>query len=144
MNYISEIRQAYLEYEIPVLLRLEEGVAVGDRVADEEALAAAHVLLPHRRELGLARGVQDVEQAGLAVDDRALDVGVLDGGVVVVEEVPLDVLQGEGRLAHAAVAEDDEPVAPVRLPRVVLLVVARHGGFRSANLRVVSGFPVCR
>ena len=33
---------------------------VGDTVADDEALAAAHVLLPHGGELHLARRVQDV------------------------------------------------------------------------------------
>ena len=50
----------HLEYEIPVLLGLQEGVSVRDGIADDEALAAAHVLLPHRSELHLASGVEDV------------------------------------------------------------------------------------
>ena len=65
---------SHLENEVSVLLCLEEGVLVRDRVADDEALPAAHVLLPHRRELHLPRSVQDVQQARLPVDHRPLQM----------------------------------------------------------------------
>ena len=50
----------HLEYEISVLLGLQERVPVRDGVADDEALAAAHVLLAHSGELDLAGGVKNV------------------------------------------------------------------------------------
>ena len=56
---------------------------VGDTVADDEALAAAHVLLPHGGELHLARRVQDVQQARLQVYHGALLVRVLGISVIV-------------------------------------------------------------
>ena len=56
---------------------------VGDTVADDEALAAAHVLLPHGGELHLARRVQDVKQARLQVYHGALLVRVLGISVIV-------------------------------------------------------------
>ena len=55
---------------------------VGDTVADDEALAAAHVLLPHGGELHLARRVQDVQQARLQVYHGALLVRVL--GIIMI------------------------------------------------------------
>ncbi len=45
----------HLEYEVPVLLGLQEGVPIGDGVADNEALPSPHVLFPHGRELDLFR-----------------------------------------------------------------------------------------
>ena len=74
---------SHLENEVSVLLCLEEGVLVRDRVADDEALPAAHVLLPHRRELHLPRSVQDVQQARLQVYHGALLVRVLGISVIV-------------------------------------------------------------
>ena len=67
-------------------------------------------LFPHGGELHLPRRVQDVQEARLRVDDRPLLVGVLDGGVVVVDEVVLDVLKRERRLADAAVAQNDDSI----------------------------------
>lgn len=66
--------------QFPVLGRLLEAVPVGHGVADDESLAAAHVLVAHRRELHLAGGVEDVEKRRLAVDDRLLLIGVLCEG----------------------------------------------------------------
>ena len=55
-------------------------------------------------------GVLDVQEAGLGVDDGPLLVGVLDRGVVVVDEVVLHVLEGEGGLAHPTVTQHHDPV----------------------------------
>lgn len=102
---------AHLPDELPVLLGLEKGAPVGDGVADDESLAAAHVLLSHCSELDLSGGIEDVQQAGLGVDHGPLLVGVLDGRVVVVNKIVLHILEGEGRLAHATVSQDDNPEA---------------------------------
>ena len=48
-----------------------------DAVADDEPLPAPHVLLPHRRELHLARRVQDVQQTRLWVYHSPLLIRVL-------------------------------------------------------------------
>ena len=58
----------------------------------------------------LAGRVEDVQQAGLRVDDGPLLVGVLDGGVVVIDEVVLDVLEGQGALPDPSVAEHDQAI----------------------------------
>ena len=58
----------------------------------------------------LPSSVKDVKETGLRVDDRALLVSVLDRRVVVVDEVVLHVLQGEGRLAHTAVTKHHYPI----------------------------------
>ena len=49
----------------------------------------------------LARCVEDVEEASLAVDYHLLPIAVLDRGVVLVHEVILDQLDGQRGLAHA-------------------------------------------
>ena len=79
-----------------------ETLGVVDGKHDEESLAGPHVLVPHGAVLLLARRVQDVQQTRLPVDDDLLPVAVLDGGVVLVHEVVLDQLDGEGGLAHAS------------------------------------------
>ena len=58
----------------------------------------------------LSSSVKDVQKTWLRVDDCALLIRVLDGGVVVVDEVVLDILQGEGGLAHPAVAEHHDSI----------------------------------
>jgi hypothetical protein len=50
----------------------------------------------------LARRVQDVKQAGLAVDHHLLPVAVLDGRVILVHKMVLDQLDGQGGLADTA------------------------------------------
>ncbi len=87
-------------------------MSVRDGITNDEAFAAPHVLLPHGGELDLTGRVQNVEQAGLRVDHSSLLVSVLDRRVMVVDEVVLDILQGQGTLADASVAEDDYAVAP--------------------------------
>ena len=89
---------------------LVERALVRYAVNAEEPLAGAHVLVAHRRVLLLARRVEDVEQARLIVDRHLLAVRVLDRRVVLVNEVVLDQLDGERRLADAAAADDDQLV----------------------------------
>ena len=72
--------------------------------------ARATHLVAHRRVLLLPGGVEDVEQAGLIVDRHLLPVRVLDGRVVLVDEVVLDELDGERRLADATTPDDDQLV----------------------------------
>jgi hypothetical protein len=55
---------------------LLEALAVGYRVDEQEALACAHVLLPHGRILLLTGCVEDIEQRDLVVDDALLAVRV--------------------------------------------------------------------
>lgn len=76
------LRETHSCDKLSVLGGLLEAVAVGDRVANDETFATAHVLVPHGRELHLAGGIKDIEESGLVVDDRLLLVGVLCGGRV--------------------------------------------------------------
>jgi hypothetical protein len=48
-----------------------------------------------------------IQKAGLVVDADLLAVGILNGGIVLVDEVVLDELDGEGTLAHSAAADND-------------------------------------
>ena len=50
----------------------------------------------------LAGSVEDVKKTGFSVNDDLLPVAVLDGGVILVYEVVLDELDGEGGLADSA------------------------------------------
>lgn len=49
--------------------------------------------------LFLTSGIKDVEQCNLIVNDALLAVRVLNGWVVLVDEVALDELDGQSRLA---------------------------------------------
>jgi len=89
---------------------LLEGVAGGDGVDEEEAFACAHVLLSHRTVFFLAGGVEDVEEGYFFVDHALLAVRVFDGGIVLVYEVALDELDGQGAFADTTTADDDELV----------------------------------
>ena len=55
----------------------------------------------------LARSVEDVEEASLAVDHHLLPIAVLDRGIVLVDEVILDQLDCQSRLAHATSCKTD-------------------------------------
>lgn len=61
----------------PVLVDVLEGLGVVDGKHAEEALAGAHVLVPHGAVLFLAGRVQDVQQTRLPINDHLLPVGVL-------------------------------------------------------------------
>jgi len=87
-----------------------EGAAGGDCVDEEEALASAHVLVAHGAVLLLASGIEDVEQRGLSIDGDLLSVAILDGRVILVNEVVLDELDCEGGLADTTTTDDDDLV----------------------------------
>ena len=61
---------------------------------DEEPLRLPYVLLVQGPKFLIAGGVQDVQQADLAVNDKLLSVGVSDGGVVFLHEHILIELLG--------------------------------------------------
>lgn len=71
------LRGAHSRDQFAVLQGLLEAMSVGNGVADEEALSAAHVLIAHSCELDLASSVEDIQQCGLAIDHRLLLVRVL-------------------------------------------------------------------
>lgn len=77
---------------------LEAGLA-GDRVDDHVAVDADEVLAVEDGVLVLPRGVDDLDgEVRVTVADQLAE-GVLDGGVVGVDEVAVDVLDREGGFA---------------------------------------------
>ena len=93
-------------------LEVIEGTLSRNTVDQDEALAVLHVEIPHGRELLSPGGVEDLQHALLAIHLHLLPVAVLDGGVVLLHEDPLDELDSEGRLAHSAGAEHHNLVLP--------------------------------
>jgi len=75
-----------------------KGGSRGDGINAKKSLACAHVLISHSAILLLARSIQDVEKAGLVIDGNLLTVRILDGRVVLVDEMVLDQLDREGGL----------------------------------------------
>lgn len=82
--------------KLPILGRLLEAVSIGDRVANNEAFSAAHVLITHGSELDLARSVQDIQQGCFAINDRLLLIRVLDRWIMIVEEAVAHELERDG------------------------------------------------
>ena len=71
------------------LVHLLERLPLGEGEDEEEALPAAHVLLPHRAELLLPSCVEDVQPRHVVVDHALLRVGVLYGWVIVSDKIAL-------------------------------------------------------
>ena len=94
---------------------------VHQRVAKEETVAGLVVQVAGRGELILAGGVADLERAELSVDlEVGLPIGVVNGGVVLLQELVVYEAPSETTLADAAVAEDDD------LVRFRLVLGVRH------------------
>ena len=103
-DFIISLHSNYLFFHC---LNILKGLVIGQTITDNETLTVLDVEVPHGRELLRAGRVQDFEDAGRAVHLDLLAVEVLDGGVVFLHEVAGDELNGEGRLADAAGAEND-------------------------------------
>jgi len=103
---------SHLGDKVPIFYSLVKTVSLCDAVAYDEPLPAPHVLLPHRGELHLARRVQDVQQTRLGIYHSPLLIRVLNGGIMVVDEVVLDILESERGLTHSAVTEHHNAVPP--------------------------------
>lgn len=111
-DYRDILGGSHLGDEVPIFYSLVKTVSLCDAVADNEPLPAPHVLLPHRRELHLAGCVQDVQQTRLGVYHSPLLIRVLNSGIMVVDEVVLDILKSESGLAYSAVTEHHNAVPP--------------------------------
>lgn len=115
---------------------LLKALAGCDGVDEQEALAGAHVLLAHRRVLFLAGCVEHVEERNLVVNDALLPVRVcathrlarsaatekagmrtLNCRVILVNEVGLDQLDREARLADTTSADYHQLVFSSKLRR---------------------------
>lgn len=115
---------------------LLEALAGCDGVDKQKALAGAHVLLAHRRVLFLAGRVEHVEEGDLVVNDALLPVRVcvtrglaraaargnagmrtLNCRVILVDEVGLDELDREARLADTTSADHHQLVFSGELRR---------------------------
>ena len=57
-----------------------------------------------KSRLSRTSSIKDVQKAGLIVDGDLLTVGVLNGGIVLVNEVVLDKLDGKSRLSDTSAA----------------------------------------
>jgi len=82
--------------------------AGGDTVHAQEALARPHVLISHRRVLFLPRGIEDVEQAGLFVDNHLLAVRIFNRRVVLVQKVVLNQLNRQRALSHTTSSNNNQ------------------------------------
>jgi len=67
----------------------------GNGVHEQEALACAHVLLPHGPILFLSSSVENIQKRNLVVNNALLPVRVFNRRVVLVDEVALDELDSE-------------------------------------------------
>lgn len=92
-----------------------EGVSGRDGVDQKEALASSHVLLPHGAIFLLASRVEDVEEGNLVVNDALLPVRILDGRVVLVDEVGLDELDSQSGLSNTSSTDHNQLVLPQEL-----------------------------
>jgi len=109
---------------LPVGRDVLERLDVVDGEYDEESLPGPHVLVPHGTILLLTSGVENIQEARLSIYHHLLPVAVLDGRVVLVNEVVLDELYGQGGLAHATGSDYHE-------------LVLRHVGGGAAADRVL-------
>lgn len=101
---------------------LLKALSIGDGVDKQEAFASPHVLLPHGRVLLLASCVQNIEERYLIVDNTLLAVRIcvmsanghntsvaaqsadaltLNRRIILVNEMRLDELDSQARLAHS-------------------------------------------
>lgn len=71
-------------------------MSIGNRVADDEPLAASHILIPHGGEFHLTGSVQYVQQGRFAIDDGLLLVRVLNRRVVIVQKTVTHKLKRDG------------------------------------------------
>ena len=108
-DLVTVLDSQYLLLEV---LEIIECGLCRDAVDQDKALSVLHVEIPHGRELLSPGGVEDLQHALLAVHLHLLPVAVLDGGVVLLHEDPLDELDSEGRLAHSAGAQHHDLVLP--------------------------------
>lgn len=90
----------------PALRRFLKAPAVGDCIADDEALAAAHVLVSHGREFDLSSSVQNVQQGHFSINDSLLLIGILDGWIVVLQKTVSHELQRESALPNTSITEN--------------------------------------
>mmetsp|Transcript_49387 Transcript_49387/g.127316 ORF Transcript_49387/g.127316 Transcript_49387/m.127316 type:complete len:221 (-) Transcript_49387:381-1043(-) len=81
-----------------------------DRVHDKEALASPHVLVTHGGVFLLTGSIQDVKKAGLVVNCDLLPVRVLNGRIILLDEVVLDELDGKGGLTDTTSTDNDKLV----------------------------------
>ena len=81
-----------------------------ERVNYDEAVPGAHERVAHRGELLLSCRVEDVQAARDAVDGELLAVRVLDGRVVLDDELVLHKADGHCRLADASSPDDNDLV----------------------------------
>ena len=81
-----------------------------EREHEQEAVALAHVHVAHRGVLLLPRRVEDVQEARHVVDGDLLAVRVLDGRVVLDDELVLHKADGHCRLADASSPDDNDLV----------------------------------
>ena len=59
----------------------------------------------------LSSSVQDVQETWFGVDDSSLLVSIFNGGVVIVNEVVLDILQSQGWFTHASVPQHHDTIS---------------------------------
>ena len=94
---------------------------VHQRVTEEETVARLVVQVAGGGELILAGCVADLERAELPVDlEVGLSIGVVDGGIVLLQELVVDEAPSEATLSDAAVAQNDD------LVRLSFLLRVRH------------------
>jgi len=110
-----------------------EGAAGSDSVNEEEALASAHVLIAHCAVLLLAGGIKDIEEGGLTVDCNLLPVAILDGRIVLINEVVLDQLDSKGGLADTTTTNNDNLVFSHLLYIIMYVFLQKKKGLVSTK-----------
>jgi hypothetical protein len=83
---------------ITQLGQIVEGGLSNDTIDQNEALAILHVKVAHRRELFSSGGIENLKHVAVIVDFHELTVGILNGGIVLLNEDTLDELDSQARL----------------------------------------------
>lgn len=125
-----------LQDSVPELTDLIEGGPCGEGEDQQEALTSLHVLVSHGTVLLLSGCVQDVQEARDVINSDLLPVRVLNGWIVLLNEVILHERDGDGGLAHTSRSNHDDLELITTVVTFLLRGLYRGGGLFACIVRL--------